>query len=195
MVDVFREVRERVSAQDAARRYGLQFDRRGWAVCPFHNDHKPSMSFRNGRYRCWACNASGDSIDFTSKLLGLEPMAAVERLNADFMLGLPLHRKPTESENREARRRQEVAEAYKAFETWRANCLRKLTTAIREGNMALKNLTNLDELSERDARAIRDRDALEYYADTLANGTPEDQAAVYRERQVIDRWTSRILNG
>ena len=71
MTDVFRECRERVSAQDAARRYGLEFDRRGWCKCPFHGDTHASMSFRDGRFRCWACNESGDSIDFTGKLLGL----------------------------------------------------------------------------------------------------------------------------
>ena len=105
MTDVFRECRERVSAQDAARYYGLTFDRKGWAVCPFHSDKHPSMSFRAGRFRCWACNASGDAIDFTGRLLGLEPMAAVERLNADFALSLPLHRKPTQAETQAARRR------------------------------------------------------------------------------------------
>lgn len=47
--NIFREVRERVSAQDAARHYGLTFDRRGWALCPFHHDKHPSMSFRSGR--------------------------------------------------------------------------------------------------------------------------------------------------
>ena len=31
MTDVFRECRERVSAQDAARHYGLTFDRKDWA--------------------------------------------------------------------------------------------------------------------------------------------------------------------
>ena len=36
MIDVFRECRERVSAQDVARHYGLTFDRKGWALCPFH---------------------------------------------------------------------------------------------------------------------------------------------------------------
>lgn len=195
VTNAFQQVRERVTAEDAARHYGIAFDRRGWALCPFHNDRHASMSFRAGRFRCWACGENGDSIDFTGKLLGLEPLGAAERLNTDFALGLPLHRKPTEAENREARRRQEVAQAHKAFEAWRGESLRKLNAAVREGNLALKGMTNLDELSEREARAIRDRDALEYYADTLANGTPEDQAEIYRGRAGIDRWTDRILNG
>ena len=89
MIDVFRECRERVSAQDVARHYGLTFDRKGWALCPFHSDKHPSMSFRAGRFRCWACNASGDAIDFTGRLLGLDALGAVRQLNVDFCLGLP----------------------------------------------------------------------------------------------------------
>lgn len=107
---VFVEVRERVTVEDAARHFGLTFDRKGWAVCPFHQDRHPSMSFRAGRFRCWACGASGDSIDFTAKLLGLEPLAAAERINYEFHLSLPFNRQQTSAERREvaqaARRRR-----------------------------------------------------------------------------------------
>ena len=57
--NIFRETRERVSAQDAARHYGLTFDRRGWALCPFHADKHPSMSFHKGRFRCWVFDPAG----------------------------------------------------------------------------------------------------------------------------------------
>ena len=69
---LFDRCREAVSAEDAARRYGIQINHQGKAVCPFHNDHHPSMTFRDGKYHCWACGAAGDSIDFTARLLGLE---------------------------------------------------------------------------------------------------------------------------
>ena len=155
MTDVFRECRERVSAQDAARHYGLTFDRKGWAVCPFHSDKHPSMSFRAGRFRCCACNASGDAIDFTGRLLGLEPMAAVERLNADFALSLPLHRKPTQAETQAARRRMEIARAHKEFEEWRKAFISKLCEAYRVAHIALRDMTDWDKLTEREALAIR----------------------------------------
>jgi hypothetical protein len=59
--DLFMQVRERVSAEEAARFYGLTFNNRGWAKCCFHNDNHPSMSFKNGRFHCWVCDLSGDS--------------------------------------------------------------------------------------------------------------------------------------
>lgn len=194
MTDVFRECRERVSAQDAARHYGLTFDRKGWAVCPFHSDKHPSMSFRSGRFRCWACNASGDAIDFTGRLLGLEPMAAVERLNADFALSLPLHRKPTPAEAQAARRRLEIARAHKQFEEWRKAFISKLCAAYRVAHVALQGRERPSQLSEREALAIKWQPCFEYWADTLEHGTPEDQAQIYRERGAIAKWIEKVLS-
>ena len=117
MADVFKAVRERMSAQEAARRYGLTFDRKGWALCPFHADTTPSMSFKDGRFRCWACNESGDSIDFTARFFGLSKMDAVKRLNEDFMLGLPIGQPMTD--RKQAERRRDLAETEKMFNEWR----------------------------------------------------------------------------
>lgn len=194
MTDVFRRVRERVSAQEAARFYGLQLDRRGWVLCPFHRDRHPSMSFKGGRFRCWSCNASGDSIDFTARLLGLDPLGAVERLNEDFSLALPIHRKPTRAEKQVARRRLEVAEAHKAFEIWREGFIAQLNAAFREGHLILMECQNLDKLAEREAAALRLQANFEYWSDALSNGTPQAQAQIYRERGRIQKWIDRVLN-
>ena len=155
MIDVFREVREHISAEEAARFYGLEFDRRGWAVCPFHQDRHPSMSFRAGRFRCWACNAAGDAVDLTGRLLGLEPLAAAERLNADFCLGLPLHRKPTPAEAEAVRRRMEVKKAHEAFEAWKKSFVSRLCEAFRIAHVALRDVTDLDKLTEGEALATQ----------------------------------------
>lgn len=195
MTDVFREVRERVSAQDAARHYGLTFDRRGWALCPFHNDKHPSMSFRNGRFRCWVCDVGGDSIDFTARLLGLDAMGAVERLNADFGLALPLHRKPTQAEAKAARRRLEVAEAHRAFEAWRSDFINRLNAAFREGHLLLlHDGLDTDHLTEGQTIAIRMHETFEHWSDALSYGTPEEQAQIYRERGAIAKWIEKVLS-
>ncbi len=193
MTDVFREVRERVSAQDAARHYGLTFDRRGWALCPFHNDKHPSMSFHKGRFRCWVCDVGGDSIDFTARLLGLDAMGAVERLNADFGLALPLHRKPTQAEAKAARRCLEVAEAHRAFEEWRSDFINRLNAAYREGHLLLKDGPDMEHLAEGQAAAIQMHETFECWSDALSYGTPQDQAQIYRERGAIARWIDKVL--
>lgn len=194
MTDIFREVRERVSAQDAARHYGLTFDRRGWALCPFHADKHPSMSFHKGRFRCWVCDVGGDSIDLTARLLGLDAMGAVERLNADFALALPLHRKPTRAEAQQAHRRLEVAMAHNAFEEWRKSFISKLCAAYRVAHIALRDMEDLDKLTEREAMAIRWQACFEHWADTLEHGTPEEQAQIYRGRGEIAGWIEKVLS-
>lgn len=43
-----------------------------WFLCPFHDDHKPSMSVNQtgafaGHFRCWACGAKGSPAAFARK--------------------------------------------------------------------------------------------------------------------------------
>ncbi len=40
------------------------------ALCPFHDDHTPSMTFKKNKFKCWSCGESGDSISFVMKVLG-----------------------------------------------------------------------------------------------------------------------------
>ena len=42
-----------------------------FALCPFHQDHSPSMYIRNNFYFCFSCNAKGDVIDFVMKIKSL----------------------------------------------------------------------------------------------------------------------------
>lgn len=193
MIDVFREAREHVTAEAAARNYGLEIRRNHTALCPFHREKTPSLRFKDGRYKCFGCGVGGDSIDYTSRLLGLDAMGAVRRLNDDFMLGLPLDRGPTREERKAAEHRREVAEKHKAFEEWRDRFVVALCEAIREGNIALKEVTDLDKLSDQQADAIMMNPIFEYWCDTLSYGTPEEQLFVYRERGQIAHWIEKVL--
>lgn len=193
MTDIFKECRERVSAESAARRYGLVFDRRGWAVCPFHQDKHPSMSFRAGRFRCWACNASGDSVDLAARLFGLEPLAAVERLNADFGLNLQIRRQPTPAEAQAARRRMEIAEAHKEFEEWRKAFISRLSRVYLLAHEALKTAAALDDLTSEQVLAVRRQSYVEYLIDILECGSIDQQMEIFRQRGRIVDLCERIL--
>ena len=50
--------------EGVAERLGLEV-RQHKALCPFHNDHHPSLSFnvRKNTYRCFVCDAHGGTID------------------------------------------------------------------------------------------------------------------------------------
>tara|TARA_B100000315_G_scaffold225363_1_gene231536 strand:- start:1283 stop:1834 length:552 start_codon:yes stop_codon:yes gene_type:complete len=55
------------------------------ALCPFHDDHHPSLSVYRGRdgcdrFKCFACGAAGDAIDFVRRTENLTFRKAIERL-------------------------------------------------------------------------------------------------------------------
>lgn len=193
-VDIFQACREAVTAEEAARFYGVTFNRRDWALCPFHSDHHPSMSFKAGRYRCWSCNASGDSVDFVGRLFGLAPLEAVRKLNEDFSLSLPLDRPPTKAERKQA---VQQTVTWNEFEQWRRDMLNRLTAAFRVGHLALNGIEtpeDIEQMSEREAVAIRWQPALEYWADLLAGESMEGRIEIFRDRKAVRKRCDLILN-
>ena len=181
MTDFFREIRARVPAIDAARHYGLTFDSAGRrARCIFHDDHDPSMSFRNGRFRCWSCGASGTSIDLAMQLFGVSAVEAATIINRDF--GLNLDYGTTTDELRADR---EIDAKHQAFEAWRESFIIRLNQVYRRGHLAL--------LRGVDNEAIRYMERAAYCADTLSHGTPNEQAQIFRDRRQIESWIDKIL--
>ena len=53
--------------------------------CPFHNDSTPSMKL-DRRYYCFGCGATGDVIDFVSRLRGIGSKEAAILLVQDFAI-------------------------------------------------------------------------------------------------------------
>lgn len=197
MTNVFQSVRERVDAQTAARFYGVSVNDRGWAVCPFHSDHRPSMSFKDGRFRCWACQVGGDAVDFVGRLFGLRPLDAVRRLDADFHLGLvdkPMTREERQQAAEEARRAGAIRHSHQAFEAWRESTVRELNECVRLGNLVERYMGKPDNLSPLAALALRERERMEYLSDALMWGSPEEQAQVWADRKGVRSWIERILN-
>lgn len=97
-MDVREQIREILSIEDVALANGLSISRNGRMLCPFHDDHNPSASVKDGWFRCWACgDSSMDIFDFTMKLRGESFREALEYL-AD-LAGVPLqgeYQKPRE---------------------------------------------------------------------------------------------------
>ena len=184
---LFRDVRDGVSAEDAAKFYDLEFDESGrHARCCFHSpDRHPSMSFRNGRFHCWSCNQHGDSIDLVAQVFQISPFEAAKRLNEDFHLGLDLDRPPDPEELRERKRREE---AHKLFNEWREQMLNQLDVCIRTANLA-----DFDNLTDTAALALQWKETFEYWADVLLHGDLENQISVFRDREEVTQLCKMIL--
>ncbi len=83
--NVFEAVKQSVTTRQAALVYGISVGRNGMACCPFHDDKHPSMKV-DRRFHCFACQADGDVIDFTSRLFGLSSKEAALKLAEDFLI-------------------------------------------------------------------------------------------------------------
>jgi DNA primase len=91
--DILKAIKERLSITDVVGDY-LALSRRGRTyvgLCPFHDDHRPSLDVdpERQRYRCWACGAAGDVFSFVMAQEGLSFRAAVEKLAARAGVSLP----------------------------------------------------------------------------------------------------------
>lgn len=98
----FDAIRQAHPLIEVAARY-VDLTRKGGeyvAVCCFHADKNPSLYFYRGRdgvgrYRCFACGATGDVIDFVAEVESIDKAEAVKRLDGE-QLPMPNTRPPRE---------------------------------------------------------------------------------------------------
>lgn len=83
---IFEIAKENVNLWEAAELCGINVNRYGKALCPFHNDRHPSLYVADDHYYCFACGEHGDVIDFVGRLFQLSPYDAARKLMADFHL-------------------------------------------------------------------------------------------------------------
>lgn len=81
-----------IPIEDLASRLGLDVTHHK-ALCPFHNDHHASLSFnvRKNTYRCFVCDAHGDTIDLVRHLLNKDFHQACLYLSDGSIEPIPAH--------------------------------------------------------------------------------------------------------
>ncbi len=188
-MDVFDEVRRLVHMGEACEHYGIRVNPQHKALCIWHTDRRPSMHIYSDHVHCFSCGAGGSIVDVVMQLFGLSPLDAVRRLDADFRLGLPFDdKRPTDSA--EAQERQRVRDTRSDYEAWRDGFIKRLCAVHRVGHAAGMMAA---ELTEAQALALRWREAVEYWLDTLQFGTMTEQMAIFRDRQEVERLCKKIL--
>ena len=60
--------------EGVAERLGLRVTRGHKSLCPFHEDHNPSLSYHRAKntYRCFVCGAHGGTIDLVMNYLHMD---------------------------------------------------------------------------------------------------------------------------
>ena len=148
-----------VSPADAAGRYGLEANRRR-SICPFHDDHHPSMQLYADHFHCFACGAHGDVIDLTVQLLGVSVKDALHQLETDF--GISPDDPPTSAACRE---KEQL-------------CLSTLTqyeALLRKWKTEHSPRTPESQIDDRYQEACQMLDYVEYLADFLCTSGLEDR--------------------
>lgn len=193
-MNLFKAVKENVTARQAAEMYGLKVSGNGMACCPFHDDHHPSMKL-DERYYCFGCQATGDAIDFVAAYLHLSPLEAAKRLAADF--GIPYDANEhvsAVSVNQSMKARLER----KAFMDWRRKTLSDLAgyDHILEGQKELYAPKSREEpWSKQFIQSCRDQNLVELYTFFIENASEEDQRALFAEHATtIDVLAKRIAH-
>ena len=123
-MNVFKAVKENVTARQAAEMYGLKVTPKGMACCPFHQDRTPSMKI-DRRYYCFGCGATGDAVDLTAQLLGLEPKDAVNRIASDF--GIAVDESASAVTGKKKKASKPRADPQKEAEEWISQAVKTLS--------------------------------------------------------------------
>jgi hypothetical protein len=149
MSSVADEIKRRVTARDVAGKYGLEVDRQGWAKCPLHSDHRPSLKVYDGDrgWYCFQCCAGGTAIDLVMVLFGINCDQAMVRLNGDFQLGLIRRKLSKYEQSLAANQLKKRREAEKLDAIKRAEAENEYDTAFRYWLMLQKTI---DQFRPRD---------------------------------------------
>ena len=120
--DVAAQIKQALTMQEVAERYGFTPNRNGYIQCPFHqgDDHGSLKIYPGERgWCCFGCHKGGTAIDFVMLLFDITFPQAVVRLSTDFNLGLsndtttPQERSELiEARRREAEKKAEIAAQY-----------------------------------------------------------------------------------
>lgn len=89
--------------RDVCDMYGIEINRAGFAICPFHTEKTPSMRVFADGVKCFGCGFyASNCIDLVIALFDLSFHDACAKINNDFRLGLTLDLTPSLKEVRAA---------------------------------------------------------------------------------------------
>ena len=176
-MNVFATVKSSISTREAAARYGVEVNRHGKALCPFHNDRNPSLFVDDDHYHCFACGEHGDVIDFTAKLFGLKLYEAAQKLACDF--GITQDKPPTKAMQEKQNRKSE-AQRLKENEKLCFSALLEYMKLLQEWKVLYAPRTPEDTQDDRFVEACHNVDYVEYLVDLLIRGDS------YERNEVIE---------
>ena len=176
-MNVFGTVKTSINTREAAQRYGVEVNRHGKALCPFHNDRHPSLFVDDDHYYCFACGEHGDVIDFTAKLFGLQLYEAAQKLAYDF--GISQDKPPTKATFEKLNKKSE-AQRLRENEKLCFSALLEYMKLLQEWKYLYAPRTPEDDVYSRFVEACHWLTYVEYLVELLIMG------GSYERTEVID---------
>ena len=184
-MNIFKEVKDRVTAREVASAYGLSISKKGMACCPFHADKHPSMKIEQGYY-CFACGAKGDAIGYVAQLFGLSQYDAAVKIIQDFHLTIDF-KQPMDRQQfvlflqfqREQKEKAKMQRTINAFKKWRLSQIdqmHRIKSDISTIRQYFQNSPPEIVYASSDYHlAIMTEPLIDYWLDILCMGSIEDQ--------------------
>jgi len=203
-LSIFSEVKEYLTARQAAEYYGLKVRRNGTACCPFHDDKHPSMKI-DKNYHCFACGVGGDVIDYTSRMFGLSQYDAALKLIEDFSLPVDakgsaeLSVQEKERIRREKTERERITRIQERFEKWCSQTIDMLRNCILEIDDVNRFLIGKPPdiiFSEDYAQMLYAEPIINYWLDILCMGdVSERQELFLKDRKKVEEIAGTVCTG
>jgi len=95
MINFAPQIKESVSMSDVIQNYVGVDPKHNRIPCPFHNGKNNNLSFKNDMFKCFVCGEGGDIFKFVRLMFNLDFNQAIQKLNYDFGLNLPIGEKLT----------------------------------------------------------------------------------------------------
>ena len=189
---IFEIVKENVNLREAAELYGIDVNRYGYALRPFHNARNPSLCVADDHYYCCACGEHGDVIDFVGRLFQLSPYDAARKLMADFHLSPD---KPPSAAALHAKRIRTEAQQLIENERLCFSVLSDYARVLRSWKVQYAPQSPAEAPDKRFVEACHKLDETEYFLNILCVGDSHERAEVVQQQMAdgkLDRLRQRL---
>lgn len=187
---LIKQVKASVDIIDVAKKYGINVNRNNKALCCFHKEKTPSLSFHKEKqiYKCFSCGKGGDAISLVSELLNINALEAAKSINRTLGLGIDPNQKSTHLEINKYKDRRKTEEMFKQWENKTFQLLCDYLHLLQDW----KRLQ--DPESELYVEACHQLDYIEYVIDEIfIYGKNEDKIWFWKyEKKVVRKIESRV---
>ena len=173
---IFEIVKENVNLREAAELYGIDVNRYGKALCPFHNDRHPSLYVADDHYYCFACGEHGDVIDFVSRLEAVSPKEAALMLAQAF--SVPYEDKELSHRSQRKPRQETPEQRFRRMERYCFRVLCDYRNLLRRWKRDYAPKTPDEDFHPLFVEALQKQDYVDYLLDVLLSPDMEERAAL-----------------